>query len=245
MVLVFVEPKLGYFMTWYSSVGGFPDGSAVKNPPDKQETWVPSPGQEDPLEKEIATHCSILAWEIPWTEEPGELQSTGSQRVGQDSMTKLQSRGRQEEWKPVCGRKFISSPVINYSGFQVSHLWLGILMSSLVFLPWGLNAVHTSRWLTSPITFQVNRNFLIALSKSDHVCLSHLATSFGSWTCWKALSRAVCGRLAAPGNYPCTAEGSHPLMAVVSRSPDSHESLWYWDGTKRICSRVLERSLPD
>ena len=46
-----------------------------------QETWVQSLGQEDPLEKEVATHSSILAWEIPWTEEPGGLQSTGSQRL--------------------------------------------------------------------------------------------------------------------------------------------------------------------
>ena len=46
-----------------------------------QETWVQSLGQEDPLEKEVATHSSILAWEIPWTEEPGRLQSTGSQRL--------------------------------------------------------------------------------------------------------------------------------------------------------------------
>ena len=45
-----------------------------------QETWVRSLGQEDPLEKEMATHSSILAWEIPWTEEPGRLQSTGLQK---------------------------------------------------------------------------------------------------------------------------------------------------------------------
>ena len=54
----------------------------VKNLPAVWETWVQSLGQEDPLEKERATHSSILAWEIPWTEEPGELQSMGSQRVG-------------------------------------------------------------------------------------------------------------------------------------------------------------------
>ena len=48
------------------------------------ETWVLSLGQEDPLEKEMATHSSILAWRIPWTEEPGGLQSTGSQKVGHD-----------------------------------------------------------------------------------------------------------------------------------------------------------------
>ena len=46
-----------------------------------RETWVQSLGWEDPLEKEMATHSSILAWKIPWTEEPGGLQSTGSQRV--------------------------------------------------------------------------------------------------------------------------------------------------------------------
>ena len=52
---------------------GFPDGSAVKNLPAMQETRVRSLGSEDPLEKEMATHFSILAWEIPWTEEPDEF----------------------------------------------------------------------------------------------------------------------------------------------------------------------------
>ena len=56
----------------------------LKRLPAMQETWVRSLGQEDPLEKEIATHSSILAWRIPRTEEPGGLQSTGSQRVGYD-----------------------------------------------------------------------------------------------------------------------------------------------------------------
>ena len=51
-----------------------------KNPSGKQETWVRSPGPEDPLEKEMATHSSILVWEIPWTEEPSGLQSTGLQK---------------------------------------------------------------------------------------------------------------------------------------------------------------------
>ena len=52
--------------------------------PTMQETWVRSLGWEDSLEKEMATHSSILAWRIPWTEEPGGLQSMGSQRVGHD-----------------------------------------------------------------------------------------------------------------------------------------------------------------
>ena len=54
----------------------------VKRLPEMQETWVRSLGGEDPLEKEMATHSSILAWKIPWTEEPGRLQSMGLQRVG-------------------------------------------------------------------------------------------------------------------------------------------------------------------
>ena len=54
----------------------------VKNLPAVQETWVCSLGQEDPLEKGMATHSSVLAWKIPWAEEPGGLQSMGSQEVG-------------------------------------------------------------------------------------------------------------------------------------------------------------------
>ena len=52
-----------------------------------QETWVKSLDQEDPLEEKMATHSSILAWDIPWTEEPGELQLMGSQKIGRDSVT--------------------------------------------------------------------------------------------------------------------------------------------------------------
>ena len=54
----------------------------VENPPAMQKSWVQSLGWEDPLEEGIATHSSILAWRIAWTEGPGGLQSTGSQRVG-------------------------------------------------------------------------------------------------------------------------------------------------------------------
>ena len=57
---------------------------SIKSLPAVQETWVQSLGWEDPLEKEMATHSSILGWRTPWTEEPGGLQSMGSQRVGLD-----------------------------------------------------------------------------------------------------------------------------------------------------------------
>ena len=56
----------------------------LKRLPPMRETWVRSLGREDPLEKEMATHSSILAWRIPWTEEPDRQQSMGSQRVGHD-----------------------------------------------------------------------------------------------------------------------------------------------------------------
>ena len=62
----------------------FPGGSEGKVSARMRETRVRSLGQEDPLEKEMATHSSTLAWKIPWSEKPGRLQSMGSQRVGHD-----------------------------------------------------------------------------------------------------------------------------------------------------------------
>ena len=74
-----------------SKLLGFPGGLVIKNPPAKQETLVQSLVQEDLLEKEIATHSSILAWEISWTEEAGSCKgSLGSQKVGHDLATKQQ-----------------------------------------------------------------------------------------------------------------------------------------------------------
>ena len=64
----------------------------IKNMPAKQKTWVQSLGVEYPLEKEMATHSSILPWEIPWTEEPGRLQSMGWQRVIHNLVIKQQQQ---------------------------------------------------------------------------------------------------------------------------------------------------------
>ena len=71
-------------LVWASLVA-----QTVKRLPAMRETWVQFLGQEDPLEKEMATHSSTLACKIPWTEEPGRLQSTGSQRVRQDGASSL------------------------------------------------------------------------------------------------------------------------------------------------------------
>ena len=72
---------------WYSTRLGFSGGAVIKNSPANQEireTCVQFLGQEEPLEKEMTIHSSILAWRIPWTEEPGGLLSMGSQRVRHD-----------------------------------------------------------------------------------------------------------------------------------------------------------------
>ena len=68
-----------YRLVWASLVA-----QVVKSVLAMQESWVPSLGQEDPLEEGMATHSSVLAWRIPWAEEPGRLQSMGLQRVRHD-----------------------------------------------------------------------------------------------------------------------------------------------------------------
>ena len=74
------------YLTW-----DLPGGTVVKNLPAMQEMWVQSVGPEDPLEKEIPTHSSILAWEISWIQEPGRLQSMGSQVTGASTHLHTQS----------------------------------------------------------------------------------------------------------------------------------------------------------
>ena len=77
-----------YIIYYMETARAFPTTQLVKNLPAMQETQVQCLGQEDPLEKEMATQSNILAWKIPWTEEPGGLQSKESQRVGHNWATK-------------------------------------------------------------------------------------------------------------------------------------------------------------
>ena len=81
---------LSVFCRELLEVLGFPGGSVVKHLPAMQEMRVRSLGRDDTVEKEMATHSGNLAWRIPWTEEPGGLQSMGSQRVGHELATKQQ-----------------------------------------------------------------------------------------------------------------------------------------------------------
>ena len=94
-----------FLETSYHGIRAFPSGSVVKNPPamqEPQEIWVGSLGHEDPLEEGMATHSSILAWRIPWTEEPGGQQSLGSQRVRHDwsNLTYTHHGSSTKSWRP-------------------------------------------------------------------------------------------------------------------------------------------------
>ena len=76
----FIVILSGFIISFWTSLVA----QIVKRLSTMRETWVRSLGREDPLEKEMAIHSSTIAWKIPWTEEPGRLQSMGSQRVGHD-----------------------------------------------------------------------------------------------------------------------------------------------------------------
>ena len=88
-ILLFHSLEISYLSTGHILLGASLVAQRLKRLPGMQETWVWFLGREDPLEKEMATHSSTLAWRIPWREEPGRLQSMGSQRVGHDWATSL------------------------------------------------------------------------------------------------------------------------------------------------------------
>ena len=109
-------PPCGLLLEWYFLIPRtmcFPGGSVVKSLPAMQETRVQSPGGEDPLEEGTATHSSILAWRISWTEEPGRLQSIGSQGVKHDSSDWAYTH--QERWNfgndPLLKGWFLELPL--------------------------------------------------------------------------------------------------------------------------------------
>ena len=79
-----VQYLVGELDLTYCNLGASLVAQRLKRPPAMRETWVRSLDQEEALEKEMAPHSSVLAWRIPWTEEPGGLQPMGSQRVGHD-----------------------------------------------------------------------------------------------------------------------------------------------------------------
>ena len=105
----------------------------VKHLPTVRETWVQSLGQEDLLEKGMATHSSILAWRIPWTEEPDGLQSLGSQRVGHDWATNTFTFLSMDHYKQTWSLLSIKDKCI------IILFWLGLLF--IIFIFWPHHAV--------------------------------------------------------------------------------------------------------
>ena len=117
-----------------TTILGFPGGSVVKNLPAVQETRFQSLGWEDPLEKEVATRSSILAWKIPWTEKPGGLQSMGLQRVGHDLATKEQQQTTIYEHL-LCALHQLFYLIHNRA---MRNLWILIFIFGLFFLSFSL-----------------------------------------------------------------------------------------------------------
>ena len=116
-----------------------------------QETWVQSLGQEDPLEKEMATHSSILAWRVQWTEEPGGLQSMGSPRVGQDRVTSLSLsvllpslfRPQKPEWQRLWKHEGTSG---EQKDRRVDRLETNAKSTRNTFKPCGRGPVSNRHW---------------------------------------------------------------------------------------------------
>ena len=137
---------------------------AVENPPamqDPQEMQVQALSQEKPLEEEMATHSNILAWRIPWTEEPGGLQSMGLQRVRHNlsdlahTPFEVQGQTRWREWETVS--LYLCPPCPTKQ-----HCWVPRETPCLLFLPWG--KWEQSGYLASPAWRDVSQEIHLSCS---------------------------------------------------------------------------------
>ena len=168
---------------------GFPGGSVGKNPPAKHKTGVQSWGWEDSLEKEMATHFTVLAWEIPRTEEPGRLQSLGSQRVGHDLVTKQQQQVSQD----IRLRSFLPHEYFfteQFSGIRGSKQLPASGMLTCSFIRWEDILVCLKLWLAhfpqlNPkklfLTWKFTTNIFWDDQKFDSCCFSKQA-HLPSWS---------------------------------------------------------------
>ena len=133
----------------------------VKRLPTMRETWVRSLGQEDPLEKEMATHSSFLAWKIPWMEELGRLQSMGSQRVGHNWA--ISHMGLHKKTNVIL-RKLVSYTLINKNRNKL-YLILSLYLETAT-------TVVTVRCLYPKSTSQVKKSAVQSFSQVGHVKIS-------------------------------------------------------------------------
>ena len=151
---------MGYYVCYQASLEAQP----VKSLPAMQETQVWSLGWEDTLQRRIATHSSILAWRIPWTEEPGCLQSMGLQRVRHNWVTK------QQQWLMMLN-------IFPWVLFPLSYIPLG---EEFVWILWSIfniclflfssdGYIHTYTLDTSPVSDMIFKYFLLACSRSSNL----------------------------------------------------------------------------
>ena len=119
-----------------------------------QETWVLFLGREDPLEEEMATHSSIFAWEIPWTEEPGGLQSMGAQRVGHNLATK-----QQQIYLPWDSQSWFSELLLIHANaleaVRSRVLWHGNHQEWIVFYNWPWKAWRNPLTILNPVFYHI------------------------------------------------------------------------------------------
>ena len=162
---------------------GFPGGSVVKNLPVIREMWVQSLGREDPVEVEMATHSSIIAWEIPWSGEPRGLYSVGSQRVEHDWATntffsffppqEYWNGGDSDVWSAIFGDIVLGHH--NLHPYKTANLtpkccvfWLlhlSLALSSGLPIPWDNNfEIKPANNPTWPLSVQVKKKSCISLT---------------------------------------------------------------------------------
>ena len=188
-----------------------------------QETWVRSLGWEDPLEKEMANYSSILEWRIPWTEEPGGLQSTGSQKVGHDWVTSLLS---------LLGRASSSLPVSQEGKgklieFGESHLLVEFSPDREVL--WVEDETHMRakagrhQDLCSSTEMRVEMEVGLVLSRRMEKHHQHWSLYRSFHRRWKAVVNSLkCFLLQKTRNY---STGHSP---IVCQAPEGWGQDWWW-----------------